>query len=103
MSGVEVIVRLAIGVTVVLAGVDVTGVVVPSVPGVDVVPLPKVAEMETPGQTQQPQIFVLVNGECDHATDTSGEIIWLTGRRLDDRFKITPETENVLKITREII
>ncbi len=36
-------------------------------------------------------------------TDTDGEIVWLTGRRIDDRFKITPETENVLKIVREII
>jgi tRNA(Ile)-lysidine synthase len=36
-------------------------------------------------------------------TDSKGEIIWLTGRRLDDRFKITPTTENVLKITREIV
>jgi tRNA(Ile)-lysidine synthase len=39
--------------------------------------------------------FVLVNGE--------GEIVWLTGRRLDDRYKITEKTENVLKITREVI
>ncbi len=36
-------------------------------------------------------------------TDARGEIIWLTGRRLDDRFKITPSTENVLKITKEIV
>ena len=35
---------------------------------------------------------------------TSGEnIVWLVGRRVDDRYKITPHTENVLKITREII
>jgi tRNA(Ile)-lysidine synthase len=39
--------------------------------------------------------FVLVNGD--------GEIVWLAGRRIDDRFKITPATENVLRITREII
>lgn len=39
--------------------------------------------------------FVLVDG--------GGEIVWLAGRRLDERFKITPETENVLKITKEII
>ncbi len=43
--------------------------------------------------------FVLVNG----AADGEGEIIWLAGRRLDDRFKITPATENVLKIVREVI
>jgi tRNA(Ile)-lysidine synthase len=41
--------------------------------------------------------FVLVNG------GEEGEIVWLTGRRADDRFKITPATENVLKITKEII
>ena len=35
---------------------------------------------------------------------TSGDnIVWLIGRRVDDRYKITPRTENVLKITREII
>lgn len=35
---------------------------------------------------------------------TSGDnIVWLIGRRVDDRYKITPHTENVLKITREII
>lgn len=35
---------------------------------------------------------------------TSGDkIVWLVGRRVDDRYKITPHTENVLKITREII
>jgi tRNA(Ile)-lysidine synthase len=40
--------------------------------------------------------FVLVNGP-------DGEIVWLTGRRVDDRFKITPTTENVLKIVKEIL
>ncbi len=39
--------------------------------------------------------FVLVNG--------NDEIVWLAGRRLDDRYKITPRTENVLKITKEIL
>jgi tRNA(Ile)-lysidine synthase len=52
--------------------------------------------------------FVLVNGDggaggAGRTGDSGGEIIWLTGRRLDDRFKITPKTENVLKIVREII
>jgi tRNA(Ile)-lysidine synthase len=46
--------------------------------------------------------FVLVNG-ASHAGDSDGEIIWLAGHRLDDRYKITPKTENVLKIVREII
>jgi len=36
-------------------------------------------------------------------TDNGGEIIWLAGRRLDDRFKITAQTENVLKIVREVL
>ncbi len=39
--------------------------------------------------------FVLVNGD--------GEIVWLTGRRVDERFKVTGTTENVLKIVREVI
>ncbi len=39
--------------------------------------------------------FVLVDG--------SGEVVWLAGRRPDERFKVTPETENVLKITGEVV
>jgi tRNA(Ile)-lysidine synthase len=46
--------------------------------------------------------FVLVNG-ASCTGDSDGEIVWLAGHRLDDRFKITPKTENVLKIVREII
>lgn len=38
--------------------------------------------------------FVLVSG---------GEIAWLVGRRIDDRFKLTNDTENVLKITKEVL
>lgn len=38
--------------------------------------------------------FVLMSGE---------EMVWLVGRRLDERHKLTSKTENVLKITREII
>ena len=38
--------------------------------------------------------FVLLSGE---------EIIWLVGRRIDDRYRLTPRTENVLRITREIV
>jgi tRNA(Ile)-lysidine synthase len=52
------------------------------------------AKVSVPEKQRQ---FVLVDG------DTEGEIVWLVGRRLDDRFKITPQTENVLKITREIL
>lgn len=38
--------------------------------------------------------FVLLSGE---------EIVWLVGRRIDDRYRLTPQTENVLRITKEII
>ncbi len=38
--------------------------------------------------------FVLVSGD---------DIVWLVGRRIDDRYRITGETETVLKITKEII
>ena len=34
---------------------------------------------------------------------SADNIVWLIGQRVDDRYKITPHTENVLKITREII
>jgi tRNA(Ile)-lysidine synthase len=52
--------------------------------------------------------FVLVDGNGGAAGQNSGDgasgdIIWLSGRRLDDRFKITSKTENVLKITRETV
>ena len=38
--------------------------------------------------------FVLLSGD---------DIVWLVGRRIDDRFRLTAETENVLRITREIV
>ena len=38
--------------------------------------------------------FVLLSG---------GEIVWLVGRRIDDRYRLTDRTENVLRITKEII
>ena len=38
--------------------------------------------------------FVLLSGD---------EIVWLVGRRIDDRYRLTAETENVLLITKEII
>lgn len=38
--------------------------------------------------------FVLLSGE---------DIVWLVGRRIDNRYRLTSETENVLKIIRESI
>lgn len=38
--------------------------------------------------------FVVVSG---------GEIVWVAGRRIDDRYRIGSKTENVLKIVKEII
>ena len=34
---------------------------------------------------------------------SEGEIVWLVGRRIDDRYRITPATERVLRITKEIV
>ena len=38
--------------------------------------------------------FVLLSGE---------DIVWVVGRRIDDRFRLTDETEEVLSIHREIL
>ena len=38
--------------------------------------------------------FVLLSGE---------EIVWIVGRRIDDRYRLTDQTENVLRITKEIV
>lgn len=38
--------------------------------------------------------FVVLSGD---------DIVWVVGRRIDDRYRITPKTENVLKIIKEII
>ena len=45
--------------------------------------------------------FVLINGPA--AADEAGDMVWLVGRRIDDRYRITRKTENVLRITREIL
>ncbi|MCH5329722.1 MAG: tRNA lysidine(34) synthetase TilS [Alistipes sp.] len=50
-------------------------------------------DLKTSVREKQRQ-FVLVSG---------GEIVWVVGRRIDDRFRLTSATENVLKITREIL
>ena len=38
--------------------------------------------------------FVLVSGD---------RIAWLVGQRIDDDFRITPDTDKVIRITKEII
>ncbi len=38
--------------------------------------------------------FVLLSGD---------DIVWVIGRRIDDRYRLTPDTENVLRITKEIV
>ena len=47
------------------------------------------AKVSLPDKRRQ---FVLVSG---------GQIVWLVGRRVDERFRIDASTENVLKLTRE--
>lgn len=44
--------------------------------------------------------FVIVNGD---GGENAGQIVWLVGRRIDDRFRLGTKTENVLKITREVL
>ncbi len=38
--------------------------------------------------------FVLVSGE---------EIVWVVGRRIDDRYRVSDKTENILLLKREIL
>ncbi|MDE6864944.1 MAG: tRNA lysidine(34) synthetase TilS, partial [Alistipes sp.] len=38
--------------------------------------------------------FVLLSGD---------DIVWLVGHRIDDRYRLTMQTENVLRITKEIV
>lgn len=49
------------------------------------------AKVSMPDKERQ---FVLVSGD---------DIVWLVGRRIDNRYKITKQTENVLKLIQEII
>ena len=49
------------------------------------------AKVSMPEKERQ---FVLLSGD---------EIVWLVGRRIDDRYRLTDRTENVLRITKEII
>ncbi|MFI3248072.1 MAG: tRNA lysidine(34) synthetase TilS [Rikenellaceae bacterium] len=49
---------------------------------------------EKVSQPEKERQFVLLSGD---------DIVWLIGRRIDDRYKLESESENVLKITKEII
>ncbi len=46
------------------------------------------------GMAEKERQFVLMSGD---------DLVWLVGRRLDDRFKLTSHTENVLRLTREVL
>lgn len=50
-------------------------------------------DAKVPAAEKQRQ-FVLLSGN---------DIVWLVGRRIDDRYRLTSETENVLRITKEIV
>ncbi len=49
------------------------------------------AKVSMPEKQRQ---FVLLSGD---------DIVWLVGRRIDDRYRLTSTTENVLRITKEIV
>ena len=49
------------------------------------------AKVSLPEKQRQ---FVLVSGE---------DIVWVVGRRIDDRYRLTEESDNVLRIIREIV
>ena len=49
------------------------------------------AKVSMPEKRRQ---FVLTAGE---------DIVWLVGQRIDNRYKITSKTENVLRITKEAL
>lgn len=43
---------------------------------------------------------VSLSGKSDvTVVESGGEIVWVAGHRIDDRFKVTPETKRVLEIT----
>ena len=50
-------------------------------------------DLKVPAVEKERQ-FVLLSGD---------EIVWLVGRRIDDRYRLTDDTEEVLRITKEII
>ncbi len=49
---------------------------------------------EKVSQPEKDRQFVLLSGD---------DIVWLLGRRIDERYKVADESENILKITKEII
>lgn len=49
------------------------------------------AKVSMAGKQRQ---FVLLSGD---------DIVWLVGHRIDDRYRLTSQTENVLRITKEIV
>jgi len=36
--------------------------------------------------------------ECYVLTTADGQIVWVVGRRIDDRFKVTDQTKTILKV-----
>ena len=48
-------------------------------------------KVSLPEKTRQ---FVLVSGD---------DIVWVVGRRIDDRYRVSDRTENILLLRREII
>ena len=54
-------------------------------------------------QVNPVQTKVLYDKALEYADLSGDEIVWLVGRRIDDRYRLTAETENVLRITKEII
>ena len=40
--------------------------------------------------------------ECQVLTTADGEIVWVVGYRIDDRFKVTRETKTILRVLRNI-
>ena len=38
---------------------------------------------------EKENVWIVANGE---------QVVWIIGRRLDDRYKITPATQNILKL-----
>ena len=47
----------------------------------------------------EPQaVDILLQDGAQHVLLNGEEIVWVVGRRIDDRYKITAKTENILKL-----